>query len=252
RDALFARVTQGSIRRIATRLFEHLFALSMRFHLQRQTGGLSRDIERGTKGIGFLLNFMVFNVLPTLLEIGMVAGILLWLYDWPFALVTLGTIAAYIVFTLLVTEKRMVYRRSMNDLDSQANSKAIDAILNYETVKYFGNEAYGLERYDRNLGRWVDSAVKNQGSLNLLNMGQGVIITVGVTALLWLSASGVVRQTMTVGDLVLVSAYLTQLYAPLNFLGFVYREIKHALADMERMFGLLEQNLEVADKPSAR
>lgn len=252
RDALFARVTQGSIRRIATRLFEHLFELSMRFHMQRQTGGLSRDIERGTKGIGFLLNFMVFNVLPTLLEIGMVTAILLWRYDFLFAVVTLGTIASYIAFTLVVTEKRMVYRRSMNDLDSQANSKAIDAILNYETVKYFGNEAYELNRYDRNLERWVDSAVKNQVSLNLLNMGQGVIITVGVTALLWLSASGVVKQTMTVGDVVLVSAYLTQLYAPLNFLGFVYREIKHALADMERMFGLMEQSLEVADKPAAQ
>jgi len=252
RDALFARVTQGSIRRIATRLFEHLFALSMRFHLQRQTGGLSRDIERGTKGIGFLLNFMVFNVLPTLLEIGMVTAILLWRYDLMFAVVTLGTIAAYITFTLLVTEKRMVYRRSMNDLDSQANSKAIDAMLNYETVKYFGNEAYELNRYDRNLHRWVESAVKNQVSLNLLNMGQGVIITAGVTGLLWLSASGVVEQTMTVGDVVLVSAYLTQLYAPLNFLGFVYREIKHALADMERMFGMLDQSLEVADKPGAQ
>lgn len=252
RDALFARVTQGSIRRIATRLFEHLFELSMRFHMQRQTGGLSRDIERGTKGIGFLLNFMVFNVLPTLLEIGMVTAILIWRYDFLFAVVTLGTIAAYIVFTLVVTEKRMVYRRSMNDLDSQANSKAIDAILNYETVKYFGNESYELERYDRNLSRWVDSAVKNQVSLNFLNMGQGVIITAGVTSLLWLSASGVVNNTMTVGDVVLVSAYLTQLYAPLNFLGFVYREIKHALADMERMFGLMEQGLEVADKPSAQ
>lgn len=251
RDALFARVTQGSIQRIATRLFEHLFALSMRFHLQRQTGGLSRDIERGTKGIGFLLNFMVFNVLPTLLEIGMVAAILLWRYDLVFAAVTLGTIATYIIFTLLVTEKRMVYRRSMNDLDSQANSKAIDAILNYETVKYFGNEGYELKRYDRNLQQWVESAVKNQVSLNLLNIGQGVIISVGMTTLLWLSASGVVKQTMTVGDVVLVSAYLTQLYAPLNFLGFVYREIKHALADMERMFTILDQNLEVADKPSA-
>lgn len=252
RDALFARVTQGSIRRIATRLFRHLFALSMSFHLQRQTGGLSRDIERGTKGIGFLLNFMVFNVLPTLLEITMVAVILLWRYDFLFAVVTLGTIAAYIVFTLVVTEKRMVYRRSMNDLDSQANSKAIDALLNYETVKYFGNEGYELDRYDRNLGRWVDSAVKNQVSLNLLNMGQGIIITVGVTALLWLSASGVVKETMTVGDVVLVSAYLTQLYAPLNFLGFVYREIKHALADMERLFGLLEKEQEIVDKPSAQ
>lgn len=252
RDALFARVTQGSIRRIATQLFQHLFTLSLRFHMQRQTGGLSRDIERGTKGIGFLLNFTVFNILPTLLEIGMVAGILLWRYDWPFAVVTLSTIAAYIIFTLVVTEKRMVYRRSMNDLDSKANSKAIDALLNYETVKYFGNEGYELDRYDRNLGRWVDSAVKNQVSLNFLNMGQGAIITVGITLLLWLSADGVVAGTMSVGDVVLVSAYLTQLYAPLNFLGFVYREIKHALADMERMFGLMAQGQEVADEAGAR
>lgn len=252
RDALFARVTQGSIRRIAAQLFQHLFALSLRFHMQRQTGGLSRDIERGTKGIGFLLNFMVFNILPTLLEISMVTAILLWRYDWPFAVVTLGTIGSYIAFTLLVTEKRMVYRRSMNDLDSKANSKAIDALINYETVKYFGNEHYELDRYDRNLGKWVDSAVKNQVSLNFLNMGQAAIITLGVTLLLWLSASGVVHNTMTVGDVVLVSAYLTQLYAPLNFLGFVYREIKHALADMERMFDLMEQGQEVADKPGAR
>lgn len=251
RDALFARVTQGSIQRIATKLFEHLFALSLRFHMQRHTGGLSRDIERGTKGIGFLLNFMVFNILPTLLEISMVTAILLWRYDFLFAVVTLGTIVAYIVFTLVVTEKRMVYRRSMNELDSKANSRAIDALLNYETVKYFSNESWEINRYDKNLGSWVDSAVKNQVSLNFLNMGQGAIITAGVTALLWLSASGVVKSTMTVGDVVLVSAYLTQLYAPLNFLGFVYREIKHALADMERMFGLLEQTQEVADKKNA-
>lgn len=252
RDALFARVTQGSVRRIATKVFEHLFSLSMRFHLKRQTGGLSRDIERGTKGIGFLLNFTVFNILPTLIEISMVAVILFWRYDYRFALVTLGTIAAYIAFTLAVTEKRMVYRRSMNDLDSKANSKAIDALLNYETVKYFGNEGYEIDRYDRNLGLWVDSAVKNQVSLNFLNMGQGVIITLGISLLLWLSAAGVVDKTMTVGDVVLVSAYLTQLYAPLNFLGFVYREIKHSLADMERMFGLMSENLEVSDAAQAK
>lgn len=251
RDALFARVTQGSVRRIATRLFSHLFSLSLRFHMQRQTGGLSRDIERGTKGIGFLLNFTVFNILPTLLEISMVSAVLLWRYDYWFAVVTLGTIAAYVAFTLLVTERRMVYRRSMNDLDSKANSKAIDALINYETVKYFGNEAYEVDRYDRNLGRWADSAVKNQISLNLLNMGQGAIISIGISLLLWLSADGVVKGTMSVGDVVLVSAYLTQLYAPLNFLGFVYREIKHALADMERMFGLMDQNEEVADRPGA-
>lgn len=252
RDALFARVTQGAIQRVASQLFEHLLSLSLRFHMQRQTGGLSRDIERGTKGIGFLLNFMVFNIIPTVLEISMVAGILLWRYDWTFAVLTLGTIAAYIVFTLLVTERRMVYRRSMNDLDSKANSKAIDALINYETVKYFGNESYESDRYDNNLGRWVDSAVKNQVSLNLLNMGQGVIITLGITLLLWRSAAGVVQGTMTVGDVVLVSAYLTQLYAPLNFLGFVYREIKHSLADMERMFDLLGNQQEVADRPDAR
>jgi ATP-binding cassette subfamily B protein len=159
---------------------------------------------------------------------------------------------AYVLFTLLVTEKRMVYRRSMNDLDSKANSKAIDALLNYETVKYFGNETYEVDRYDGNLAKWADSAVKNQVSLNLLNIGQGAIITTGVSLLLWLSADGVVRGTMSVGDVVLVSAYLTQLYAPLNFLGFVYREIKHALADMERMFRLMDQGREVADKPDAQ
>ncbi|MER1968129.1 ABC transporter ATP-binding protein/permease [Castellaniella sp. GW247-6E4] len=252
RDALFARVTQGAIRRVASQVFEHLLSLSLRFHMQRRTGGLSRDIERGTKGIGFLLNFTVFNILPTLLEIAMVTAVLLWRYDWTFAALTLGTIAAYVAFTLLVTERRMVYRRSMNALDSQANGKAVDALINYETVKYFGNEAYEHRRYDQDMARWVDSAVRNQVSLNLLNMGQGVIITLGITALLWRSAAGVVQGTMTVGDVVLVSAYLTQLYAPLNFLGFVYREIKHALADMERMFDLLDNRQEVADQPGAR
>ncbi|MFA7438412.1 ABC transporter ATP-binding protein/permease [Castellaniella sp.] len=251
RDALFARVTQGAIREIAIRVFRHLLSLSMRFHMGRRTGGLARDIERGTKGIGFLLNFTVFNILPTLLEIGMVTGILLWRYEWPFAVLTLGTIAAYVLFTLKVTERRMVYRRTMNALDSQASGKAVDALLNYETVKYFDNEAYESRRYDHDLSRWVDSAVRNQVSLNLLNMGQGVIITAGMTALLWQAAAGVVQGHMTVGDVVLVSAYLTQLYAPLNFLGFVYREIRHALADMERMFDLLGNAQEVADRPDA-
>lgn len=252
RDALFARVTQGAIQKVATEIFEHLFTLSMRFHLARQTGGLSRDIERGTRGIGFLLNFMVFNILPTLLEIALVTGILLWRYDFWFALVTLATIAFYIIFTLVVTEKRMVYRRSMNNLDSKANSQAIDAVINYETVKYFGNENYEVKRYDKNLDKWVESAVKNQVSLNALNAGQGIIITLGLTLLLWLSAKGVVQGTMNVGDVVLVSAYLTQLYAPLNFLGFVYREIKHSLADMERMFKLLEAGVEIRDKADAQ
>lgn len=252
RDALFARVTQGAIQQVAHAVFDHLLNLSLRFHLERQTGGMSRDIERGTKGIGFLLNFMIFNILPTLLEIGLVAVILLSRYQGAFALVTLGTIALYIGFTLFVTEWRMLFRRSMNMLDSEANAKAIDALLNYETVKYFGNEQYELARYDRNLNAWVESAVKNQVSLNLLNAGQGLIIATGITILLALSAEGVVKGTMTVGDVVLVSAYLTQLYAPLNFLGFVYREMKHSLADMERMFNLLDASTEVADQPDAQ
>ncbi len=251
RDALFAKVTQGSIRKIAKTIFEHLFGLSMRFHLLRQTGGLSRDIDRGTKGIGFVLNFTLFNILPTLLELLMVMGILLWRYDVWFAGVTMLTIVAYILFTFTVTEKRMVMRRRMNSLDSMANTQAIDALINYETVKYFNNEAYEINRYDENLGKWVDSSVKNQVSLNLLNAGQGVIITTGITILLWMAADRVVQGSMTVGDVVLVSAYLTQLYAPLNFLGFIYREIKNSLSDMERMFGLMDEQQEIKDDKGA-
>jgi ATP-binding cassette subfamily B protein len=252
RDAVFARVTQGAIHTVARSVFQHLFGLSLRFHLERQTGGMSRDIDRGTKGIGFLLNFLVFNILPTLVEIAMVAGILLSRYSGWFALVTIGTIIVYVAFTLLVTEWRMVFRRSMNDLDSKANSKAIDALLNFETVKYFGNEAYEVARYDKNLAAWEASAIKNQVSLSFLNAGQGTIIALGVSLLMALAAYGVAHRSMTVGDVVLVSAYLTQLYAPLNFLGFVYREMKHSLADMERMFKLLGANAEVADKPGAQ
>lgn len=251
RDAVFARVIQGAVRSVAGGVFQHLLRLSLRFHLERQTGGMSRDIERGTKGIGFLLNFTVFNILPTLLEIGMVTAILLHRYAWPFALVTFGTIAVYIAFTLVVTEWRTVYRRSMNDLDSKANAKAIDALLNYETVKYFNNEGYEAERYDKNLAAWEASAIKNQVSLSMLNAGQGLIIASGVTLIMVLSAREVVDGRMTVGDVVLVATFITQLYAPLNFLGFVYREIKHSLADIERMFALLSANEEVADAPGA-
>lgn len=252
RDAVFARVIQGAIRQVARQVFAHLFRLSLRFHLGRQTGGMSRDIERGTKGIGFLLNFTVFNILPTLIEIALVAGILFWLFDVWFALVTVATIAVYIGFTLVVTEWRTVFRRTMNDLDSKANAKAIDALINYETVKYFGNEGWEAARYDEGLARWEASAVKNQVSLSLLNAGQGVIIAVGVTSVMVMAARGVVAGTMTVGDVVLVASYLTQLWSPLHFLGFVYREIRHALADMERMFGLLRQDEEVADAPGAK
>ncbi|WP_047249621.1 ABCB family ABC transporter ATP-binding protein/permease [Chromobacterium subtsugae] len=252
RDAVFARVIQGAVRSVARNVFRHLFRLSLRFHLERHTGGMSRDIERGTKGIGFLLNFTVFNILPTLLEIGMVTAILFHRYAWEFAAVTLGTIGLYIAFTLLVTEWRTVYRRTMNDLDSKANSKAIDALLNYETVKYFNNEEYESKRYDRNLEAWEASAIKNQVSLSLLNAGQAAIIAIGVTLVMVLAARDVVAHRMTVGDVVLVATFITQLYAPLNFLGFVYREIKHSLADIERMFKLLDVNLEVADAPGAK
>lgn len=252
RDALFARVTQGAVERISTQIFAHLLQLSLRFHMDRQTGGLSRDIERGTKGVSFLLNFTVFNILPTLLELALVTTILLWRYDWWFAGVTLFTIAIYICFTLFFTEKRLRYRRTMNQLDSRANTQAMDALLNYETVKYFGNEDYEVKRYQRQLDKWVQAAVRNQLSLNALNVGQGAIISLGVTALLFLSAEQVVAGHMTIGDVVLVSAFLTQLYAPLNFLGFVYREIKNSLADMERMFALFAVQQEVADQPCAQ
>jgi ATP-binding cassette subfamily B protein len=252
RDAIFARVVQGAVRTVAREVFSHLFRLSLRFHLERQTGGMSRDIERGTKGIGFLLNFTVFNILPTLVEIGLVIGILLHRYSAWFAVVTFATIAIYIVFTLVITEWRTVFRRSMNDLDSKANSKAIDALINYETVKYFGNEGYETRRYDGNLASWEQSAIKNQVSLSFLNAGQGVIIATGVTLIMWLAARGVNQGEMTVGDVVLVATFITQLWAPLHFLGFVYREIRHSLADMERMFTLLNVGAEVADRPSAQ
>ncbi len=251
RDAVFAKVTQRAIRRVALQVFEHLHGLSLRFHLNRQTGGVSRDIDRGTRGIGFLLNFMLFNILPTLLEIGLVAAILLKKYNPWFAGITFVTLVCYIGFTLFVTEWRMVVRRTMNDLDSKANSRAIDSLLNYETVKYFGNERYEARRYDHSLEGWELAAVRNQTSLAFLNAGQSVIIAVGITALMWLAADEVVDGTMTVGDLVLVNVFMLQLYMPLHFLGFVYREIRHALADMEKMFGLLHENKEISDVADA-
>jgi ATP-binding cassette subfamily B protein len=252
RDAVFAKVTQRAIRRVALQVFEHLHSLSLRFHLDRQTGGVSRDIDRGTRGIGFLLNFMLFNILPTLLEIALVAGILLKKYNPWFAVITFVTLIIYIGFTLFVTEWRMVMRRTMNDLDSKANSRAIDSLLNYETVKYFGNEQYEAARYDQNMEHWERAAVKNQTSLALLNAGQSVIIAIGITVLMWMAADEVVQGTMSLGDLVLVNVFMLQLYMPLHFLGFVYREIRHALADMEKMFGLLHEDREVADMPGAQ
>ena len=251
RDAVFAKVTQRAIRRVALQVFEHLHSLSLRFHLDRQTGGVSRDIERGTRGIGFLLNFTLFNVLPTLLEIGLVALILLKKYSVWFAVITFITLVIYILFTLFITEWRMVVRRTMNDLDSKANTRAIDSLLNYETVKYFGNEQYEARRYDHNMEHWETAAVRNQTSLALLNAGQSVIIAIGITALMLLAAEEVVRGRMTIGDLVLVNVFMLQLYMPLHFLGFVYREIRNSLADMEKMFRLLHEHKEIADTPDA-
>jgi ATP-binding cassette subfamily B protein len=252
RDVVFAKALQRSIRRVAMRVFAHLHELSLRFHLERQTGGVSRDIERGTAGIRFLLNFMLFNILPTLFEIGLVTAILLAKYNWRFAAITFVTLVVYVVFTLLVTEWRMIFRRTMNEMDSKANTRAIDSLLNYETVKYFGNEPWEAARYDETLQKWEKAAVRNQVSLSILNVGQACIIAVGVTLLMLLAANGVVTGAMTLGDLVLVNAFLIQLYMPLHFLGFVYREIRHSLADMERMFGLLNQHREIQDKPDAR
>ncbi len=245
RDVVFAKVTQRSIRRVALQVFEHLHHLALRFHLERQTGGMSRDIERGTAGIRFLLNFLLFNILPTLFEIALVTVILLVRYDIWFAIITLGTLVVYITFTLIITEWRMVFRRTMNEMDSKANTRAIDSLLNYETVKYFNNEGYEARRYDETLQKWEKAAVRNQTSLSVLNAGQAVIIAIGVTILMLLASNGVVTGTMTMGDLVLVNAFLIQLYMPLHFLGFVYREIRHSLTDMERMFSLLNQPEEV-------
>lgn len=252
RDAVFAKVTQRAIRRIANKVFAHLHTLSLRFHLERQTGGVSRDIERGSRGISFVMNFMLFNILPTLLEISLVMAILISNYNVWFAIIIFTTLVAYIALTLIVTEWRMIFRRTMNNMDSKANTQAIDSLLNYETVKYFGNETWEAKRYDTHMKTWETAAIRNQLSLSSLNAGQSAIIAVGVTLLMFLAADGVIEGTMTLGDLVLINAFMLQLYMPLHFLGFVYREIKHSLADMERMFSLLSENKEIQDKPEAQ
>lgn len=251
REIFFARVTQQAVRRIALEVFRHLHALSLRFHLERQTGGVSRDIERGTRSISALISYTLYSILPTLVEVGLVLGILIANYDVVFALITFVSLGAYIVFTVLVSNWRIGIRRAMNDTDSAANTRAIDSLLNYETVKYFNNEDYEARRYDEQLRKWEDAATTSQVSLSWLNLGQQAIIATGVTAMMWRAASGVVEGTMTIGDLVLVNAFLIQLYIPLNFLGVVYREIRQALTDIERMFDLLTVNREVADAPDA-
>jgi ATP-binding cassette subfamily B protein len=251
RDVVFVRVTQRAIRRVALTVFRHLHSLSLRFHLDRQTGGVTRDIERGTRGISTLLSFMLFSVIPVILEFGLVAAVLLTKFDWRFAAVTFAAVAIYIFFTVSITEWRMDIRRQANELDSKANTRAIDSLLNYETVKYFNNEEYEARRYDENLQKYESAAVKNEVSLGLLNVGQSCVIAIAVTLLMILAAEGVVNNTLTLGDLVLINGLLIQLYIPLNFLGMVYREIKQALIDTDRMFRLLEQNREIQDSPDA-
>ena len=252
REFFFAKVTQRAVRRIALETFEHLHRLSLRFHLARQTGGLTRDIERGTRAISSLMSYLLFSILPTLIELALVAGILAWNYDWTFVTITLVTLIGYIIYTISVTEWRTAFRKEMNELDSKANSKAIDSLLNYETVKYFGNERFEADRYDQSLQRWERAAVRSQTSLSLLNLGQSLFIATGASLVMWRAIDGVMKGTMSVGDLVLVNAFLIQLYAPLNFLGVIYREIRQSATDMARMFGLMSEHQEIADRPTAQ
>lgn len=251
REVVFARVTQQAVRRIALQVFGHLHGLSMRFHLDRQTGGLTRDIERGTRGVSSLVSFTLYSILPTLIEVAMVLTWLIVHYEVWFAVITISALGLYVIYTILVTEWRTHFRRAMNDLDSRANTRAVDSLLNYETVKYFNNEAFEARRYDQSMERWQEAAIKSQTSLSVLNVGQSLIIAVAVTLMVWRATVGVIEGRMSLGDLVLVNAFMIQLYIPLNFLGVLYREIKQSLADMERMFGLMAEHREVADRPDA-
>ena len=252
REILFARVTQQAVRTIALQVFEHLHGMSLRFHLERQTGGLTRDIERGTRAIGSLISYTLYSILPTLVEIALVLGILAARYEPAFTFITLGTLTAYVGYTVVVTNWRTHLRREVNELDSAANVRAIDSLINYETVKYFNNERWERDRYDEQLQRWEAAQIRSQVSLSYLNLGQSLIIATGVTLMMWRAAAGVVEGRMTVGDIVLVNAFLIQLYMPLNHLGVLYREIRQSLTDIERLFGLLDQHREVQDAPDAR
>jgi ATP-binding cassette subfamily B protein len=251
REILFARVTQRVVRQVALEVFRHLHALSLRFHLERQTGGVSRDIERGTRSISSLIAYTLYSILPTLVEVGLVIGILFVRYDIGFVIITAVSLVAYIVFTVYMSNRRIDIRRAVNENDSAANVRAVDSLLNYETVKYFNNEEWEARRYDEQLLKWEEAATLSQKTLALLNLGQQAIIALGVTAMMWRAAGGVVEGRMSIGDLVLVNAFLIQLYIPLNFLGVVYREIRQALTDIERMFMLLKENREIADAPDA-
>jgi ATP-binding cassette subfamily B protein len=252
RDAVFAKVTQNAVREINRRVFAHLHRLSLRYHLDRRTGGLSRAMERGARGVEFLLTFVLFNILPTLIEITIVAGVLWALFDWRFAAVMLVTITVYVLLTFKMTEWRLRFRREMNEADSSANTRAVDSLLNFETVKAFNNERYEVERYDRGLRVYADAATRSRVSLAALNGAQSLVLALGITGILLLAGFGVAAGTMTVGDFVMCNAYLLQLSIPLNVLGTVYREIKQALVDMETMFGLLDEAPDIRDKPDAQ
>jgi ATP-binding cassette subfamily B protein len=251
RSAIFARASERSVRNVALSVFRHLHALSLRFHLDRRTGGLSRDVERGSRSISQLLHYLTFNIVPTVFEILLVCGILLWGFDAKYAIVTFVTVVIYAWYTVAVTNWRIQFRVRMNEMDSKANTAAIDSLINYETVKYFGNEEFEAGRYDKRLAEWEKASVQSQVSLSLLNVGQGIIIGAGLTVLMIFAAREVSDGSMTLGDFVMINAFLIQLYIPLNFLGTMFREIKHCLTDMERMFRLLDVTPEVAEKPEA-
>jgi len=251
REVVFARVTQQAVREISLRVFRRLHALSLRFHLERQTGGLTRDIERGTRSISSLISYTLYSILPTLIEISMVIGILLAEYDAVFALIALTALVIYVTFTVTITNWRTKLRREANELDSAANARAIDSLINFETVKYFNNEDFEARRYDEQLQKWTTAQVTNQYSLSALNVGQAAIIAIAVTVMMWQAAARVATGEMTIGDIVLVNAFLIQLYIPLNFLGVLYREIRQSLTDIERMFGLMHQHREIADAADA-
>jgi len=252
RELVFAKATEGASRKISLEVFRHLHALSLRFHLERQTGGMTRDIERGTRGVHSLISYSLYSIIPTLFEVALVLGILAVKFDVWFAWITLTALALYITFTVTVTEWRTKFRKEMNELDSSAHSRAIDSLLNYETVKYFNNEGFEATRYDENLERYRRAAIKSQSTLSMLNTGQQLIIAVGLVAMLWRATQGVVDGRMTLGDLVMVNAFMIQLYIPLGFLGVIYREIKQSLTDLDKMFTLLEKEREIADEPGAQ
>ena len=252
RDAVFARVRYRAMRRLSNKVLTHLHKLSLRYHLERRTGNVVRDLERGTSSISQILNYLVFNIVPTFAEFILVAFILLGRYEAKFALITFATVAIYIVFTLLVTEWRMHFRHTMNSLDSESNGQAVDSLINYETVKYFNNEAFEVQRYDSTLSKWENAAVKSQTSMSILNFGQGAIIAVGLTFIMIYAGQGVVDGKMSLGDLVLINTMMLQLFMPLSFLGIIYRMLKHTLADMDMVFKLLDEDLEIKDSKNAK